>query len=118
MQQSSLGINVLSWCRWHARCFQCSFCGKPIGLGPVWAEPSQPQVPYCSDVCQAMVHNPCSVCGAPLTGTVRPKTYPLNLIRGHSMDTVRLQALTMLFKLGIQAGEGSAFQPVMAQMLT
>ena len=57
-------------CRWHAGCFKCGFCQKLIGQGTVWTEPSHPGIPYCSNVCLAAVHNPCTVCGKPLTGMV------------------------------------------------
>ena len=70
IQRIFLDSQSVYLCRWHARCFKCSLCQKPIGPGPVWTDPSQPHVQYCSNVCQATVHNPCSVCGAPLTSTV------------------------------------------------
>ena len=57
-------------CRWHAGCFKCGSCQKLIGQGTVWTEPSHPGIPYCSNVCLAAVHNPCTVCGKPLTGMV------------------------------------------------
>ena len=63
-------VLTCSLCRWHAGCFKCGFCQKLIGQGTVWTEPSHPGIPYCSNVCLAAVHNPCTVCGKPLTGMV------------------------------------------------
>ena len=64
------GVDMPHLCRWHAGCFKCGFCQKLIGQGTVWTEPSHPGIPYCSNVCLAAVHNPCTVCGKPLTGMV------------------------------------------------
>lgn len=73
MDFAELNRTALDGHRWHAGCFRCGCCRKQIGPGTIWTEPSHPGIPYCSNVCLATVHNPCTVCGEPLIGMVGPQ---------------------------------------------